>query len=174
MTLKRRTTSQEERALFLESFREARPLARKTKSSAHAAKKTPHAHGTKSGTSETGINGTTSERLRRGLIEPEVRLDLHGYTVKAAHRALILFLRGAQKSGARLGLVVTGKGARAHDPHAPFDLGFDKHARGSLKSLTPRWLAEPELAQIVAASRPAHRRHGGAGALYVYLRKRPR
>ena len=42
---------------------------------------------------------------------------------------------------------------------------------GILRAMVPRWLHEPELARWVADIRPAHRRHGGAGALYVYLRK---
>ena len=37
--------------------------------------------------------------------------------------------------------------------------------------MTPRWLREPGLAELIADVREAHRRHGGAGALYVYLRK---
>jgi DNA-nicking Smr family endonuclease len=38
--------------------------------------------------------------------------------------------------------------------------------------MVPRWLKEAELAALIAHSRPAHARHGGGGALYVYLRKR--
>jgi DNA-nicking Smr family endonuclease len=37
--------------------------------------------------------------------------------------------------------------------------------------MVPRWLAEPELKALVARVQPAHIRHGGGGALYVYLRK---
>jgi DNA-nicking Smr family endonuclease len=40
--------------------------------------------------------------------------------------------------------------------------------------MTPRWLKEAELAPLVAEVRSAHGRHGGAGALYIYLRKAPR
>jgi DNA-nicking Smr family endonuclease len=42
---------------------------------------------------------------------------------------------------------------------------------GVLKQMVPRWLKEPELAALIAAVRPAHTKHGGEGALYVYLRK---
>ncbi len=65
--------------------------------------------------------------------------------------------------------MVTGKGAKDPAPDEPFDM--ERNARGVLKTMTPRWLAEPELAPLVADVRSAHRSHGGAGALYVYLRK---
>jgi DNA-nicking Smr family endonuclease len=48
---------------------------------------------------------------------------------------------------------------------------LDARSRGVLKTAVPRWLKEPALAGIVADMREAHRKHGGAGALYVYLRK---
>jgi DNA-nicking Smr family endonuclease len=43
--------------------------------------------------------------------------------------------------------------------------------RGVLKLMTPRWLKEPGIGELIADVREAHRRHGGSGALYVYLRK---
>jgi DNA-nicking Smr family endonuclease len=42
---------------------------------------------------------------------------------------------------------------------------------GVLKEMVPRWLNEKAFAALIAGSGPAHRNHGGAGALYVYLRK---
>ena len=66
--------------------------------------------------------------------------------------------------------MVTGKGTPPA-PDAPFDLELNSRARGVLKTLAPRWLQEPGLARFVADVRSAHRKHGGAGALYVYLRK---
>ena len=43
---------------------------------------------------------------------------------------------------------------------------------GVLKQMVPRWLNEKAFAALISGSGPAHRRHGGDGALYVYLRKR--
>lgn len=164
---RKRVVSEDERRLFEEQFKEARPLA-----------ETPAAHKTRGKTRSkaalTGIDGRTAERLRRGTMEPEARLDLHGFTEAAAHSALIAFLRSAQMRGHRLVLVVTGKGMKEQDPYAPFDLELAARSRGVLKSMVPRWLAEPSLGGIVADSRTAHRKHGGAGALYIYLRKPPR
>jgi DNA-nicking Smr family endonuclease len=161
---RKRTVTDEERALFEQGFKEARPLADPTSPSKPA--KTAKSHET-----HTGVDGRTAERLRRGTMEPNARLDLHGFTEAAAHGALITFLRSAQMRGHRLVLVVTGKGTRKPDPYAPFDLELDARSRGVLKTAVPRWLKEPALAGIVADMREAHRKHGGAGALYVYLRK---
>ncbi len=119
----------------------------------------------------SGIDGRTAERLRKGAIEPDATLDLHGLTEAAAHRALTMFLRSAMSRGARLTLIVTGKGLKTPAPDEPFDLELDRRARGVLRAIVPRWLQEPDLARFVADVRSAHRRHGGNGALYVYLRK---
>ncbi|MGH6878786.1 MAG: Smr/MutS family protein [Rhizomicrobium sp.] len=121
-----------------------------------------------------GIDGNTADRLRRGLLDPHARLDLHGLTERAAHRALVTFLRGAKTRKLRLVLIVTGKGGNAGsrgDEDVAFDLGLDMRMRGVLRTMTPRWLQEPGLAELIAHTCEAHRRHGGAGALYVYLRK---
>jgi DNA-nicking Smr family endonuclease len=110
--------------------------------------------------------------LRKGALEPDRRIDLHGLTEAAAHRALLSFLRGAQRNGDKLALVITGKGARKPDPYEPFDLELESRARGVLKAMVPRWFREPEFATLIADYRSAHIRHGGGGALYVYLKKK--
>lgn len=163
----RRKTTDEERALFVDAFKETRPLKPAARPASKAAAK-PVAQAQRK--LPGGLDGNTADRLRKGEMEPDRRIDLHGLTEAAAHRSLLVFLRGARKSGARLVLVITGKGAREPDPHAPFAMDFG--ARGVLKSMVPRWLKEPEFAELIADHRAAHRRHGGPGALYVYLRKR--
>jgi len=122
----------------------------------------------------TGIDGRTAEKLRKGALEPDATIDLHGLTESAAHSALVAFVRNASRGGARLLLVVIGKGLKPAAPDEPFDLELDRRTRGVLKVMTPRWLREAELARFVADVRTAHRRHGGSGALYVYLRKERR
>lgn len=103
------------------------------------------------------------ERLRRGRMEPEARIDLHGMTQERAHAALTGFILGAQATGLRLVLVITGKG-REGDPLAP-------HRRGALRHAAPHWLAAPPLGAKILQVAPAHFRHGGGGAYYVYLRR---
>jgi DNA-nicking Smr family endonuclease len=157
---RKRSVSEEERKLFETAYREATPLA-----PALLKKIAPEA---KNRLTPGGLNGRTAERLNRGDVDPQARLDLHGMTERAAHGALITFIRGAWSRGLRLVIVVTGKGAKAAQADEPFVMDS---RRGILKTLTPRWLAEPELAGLIADVRSAHRSHGGGGALYVYLRK---
>jgi DNA-nicking Smr family endonuclease len=106
------------------------------------------------------------EKLRRGRLEPETRLDLHGLTADRAHAALDRFVTGAHAAGRRLVLVITGKG-RPGDGH-----WSGPASGGVLRHNVPRWLALPPLSGLVLHVAPAHRRHGGEGALYVYLRRR--
>ena len=156
-----RKTSEDEKALFAKHFAETRPLAPTTRRAALAK---PSQLG------PTGLNGATQDRLRRGVLEPDARLDLHGMTERDAHRALLVFLKSAQMRGCRLVLVVTGKG-RPQADDAPFDMELNRRSRGVLKSAVPRWLSEREFAGLVAGTQAAHKRHGGEGALYIYLRR---
>jgi DNA-nicking Smr family endonuclease len=111
-------------------------------------------HGTAS-----GIDKRTLARLRRGLIAPEVRLDLHNLRQDEAHRQLSGVLATSQAAGRRCVLVITGKG-----------YGLDGSV-GVLKGMVPRWLAEaPNRARVLAFCHAA-RAHGGEGALYVLLRR---
>lgn len=104
-----------------------------------------------------GLDGSTKRKLEKGEITPSAKLDLHGMTESAAHGALLTFLHTAHSRGDRLVLVVTGKG----------EMG-----RGVLRQMVPRWLEEAPMAVVIAEKRWAHKRHGGEGALYVYLKKR--
>jgi DNA-nicking Smr family endonuclease len=98
-------------------------------------------------------------RLARGGDAIHGRLDLHGMTQARAHDALLGFLRSSQAKGARVVLVITGKGA---DPYGE---------RGVLKRQVPMWLRLPEFRDMVIGSETAAIGHGGEGALYVRLRR---
>lgn len=104
-------------------------------------------------------------RLKRGKLEPEARIDLHGLRVDRAHAELTGFILRAQTRGFRLVLVITGKGQR-EDPYDPMP-----RRRGVLKTQVPVWLRMAPLAQAVLQVSEAHRKHGGEGAYYVYLRR---
>jgi DNA-nicking Smr family endonuclease len=110
------------------------------------------------------MDAGTFAKLKRGKLRPEARIDLHGMTLAEAHPALIGFVLNARAAGKRLVLVITGKG-RANDWEAPIPA-----RAGRLRHDVPRWLSLPPLASAVLQVAPAHRRHGGEGALYVYLR----
>lgn len=102
------------------------------------------------------------QRVARGREAIDARLDLHGFTQTQAHAALLRFLRRAQADGMRMVLVVTGKGT----PKAG-----ETHERGVLKRQVPLWLSLPEFRPLVVGYEDAHIGHGGAGALYVRLRR---
>jgi DNA-nicking Smr family endonuclease len=88
------------------------------------------------------------------------RIDLHGRSQGEAHATLLAFLHRAQSHGARIVLVITGKGA-----------GEFGGSRGILKRQVPLWLNLPEFRTYVSGLEQAHVEHGGEGALYVRLRR---
>ncbi|SET38484.1 Smr/MutS family protein [Oceanicella actignis] len=116
-----------------------------------------------------GLDRRTARRLRAGRREPEARLDLHGMTAERAHAALTGFVRASRMRGLRCVLIITGKGGRARC--AGEDAPFMAPAEGVLRRAAPRWLRAGPLAGMVVGIYPAHRRHGGEGAFYVYLKK---
>lgn len=103
-----------------------------------------------------GLDKSTGERLFKGQMTIEGRLDLHGLTQAQAHDRLQDFLSRQARAGARCLLIVTGKGAAGG---------------GVLKENVPRWLNEPALRRYLVAFGWAQPRHGGQGALYVLLKR---
>lgn len=97
-------------------------------------------------------------KIRRGRLDVDARLDLHGMRQAEAQRALIGFLRRAQAEGAKVVIVVTGKGSTREDG-------------GVLRRMAPMWLEAPNLRDIVIGFGAAARHHGGEGALYVRIRR---
>ncbi|HEY3696056.1 MAG TPA: Smr/MutS family protein [Phenylobacterium sp.] len=105
------------------------------------------------------IEPRRKHRLARERDPIAARIDLHGMTQDEARAALERFLFRAWENGYRAALVITGKGVQGD---------------GILKRRTPEWLAAPSLGPVVAGVSDAHRKHGGEGALYVALKRRPR
>jgi DNA-nicking Smr family endonuclease len=96
-------------------------------------------------------------------VEVAAALDLHGYNQEQARMAFFGFLRAQQRTEATVVLVVTGKGGR---------LVAGEATAGVLKKRFPDWLAEPAIRPLIAGFAPAHARHGGGGAFYVFLKRR--
>jgi DNA-nicking Smr family endonuclease len=94
---------------------------------------------------------------RAGAIE--ARLDLHGMTQAQAHVALLRFLHRSQADGAKVVLVITGKGVRGGGEH------------GVLRRQVPLWLSLPEFRDMIVGFEAAAIAHGGDGAMYVRLRR---
>jgi len=122
-----------------------------------------------------GLDGANAGRLIKGRLEIEARLDLHGHRQDEAERILVDFIRRNHGYGKRCVLVITGKGRSqkniARDESSVSGRYTIPERRGVLFDLVPAWLAAPGLAPYVVAFSPAQAKHGGSGALYVYLRR---
>ena len=110
------------------------------------------------------------ERLAgRGRLPIDAVLDLHGHTQRTAEAVLRRFVTEGHARGARCLLVITGKGAP--DLSGPAS-GWEGHGgKGVLRARLHDWLSEEPLRQLVSRASPAHPRHGGGGAFYVFLKR---
>lgn len=106
------------------------------------------------------------DRLRKGKIKPDARLDLHGMTAAQAHSELTAFIHRSHAAGKRLALVITGKGNSTREEE-----GIMPTRQGILRHSLPHWLDRPDLRPKILQITPAHAKHGGGGAYYVYLRR---
>jgi DNA-nicking Smr family endonuclease len=105
-----------------------------------------------------GVDRATVERLKRGQINIEARIDLHGLDQRQAFADLMCFIEASTSADRRAILVITGKGAVGG---------------GVLRRNVPGWLMSSPLAGRILTVQQAHPRHGGNGALYVLLRRKP-
>lgn len=104
----------------------------------------------------------TLQRLVRGSVSIDGKIDLHGMTQAQAHGRLHGYLAGAQARGHKTILVITGKGGDR----------YGGEERGILRRVVPMWLQLPEFRSLVAGFEEAHGTHGGSGALYVRIRRK--
>ena len=104
---------------------------------------------------EGPVPRSTDKSVRKGRVEIDGRIDLHGMTQAQARKALGTALMRTAKRGGRCLLVITGKGPQLE---------------GVLRTQLPVWLSGPDLRPQIASFAQAHMRHGGAGAWYVFLR----
>jgi DNA-nicking Smr family endonuclease len=115
----------------------------------------------------------TAQRLGRGSVEPDARIDLHGENLETARYILLNFIVRQRQSGNRMLLILTGKGA---SPFARHTLHGHSHfhtpeREGKLRREVPMWFHETEFRSHIIGFQPAHPRHGGGGAFYVKLRR---
>lgn len=120
------------------------------------------------------LDRRTAQKLSRGQVEPEARLDLHGDSLETARLRLAHFVARERHNGAKFVLVITGKGTSPYARHTLHGFGhFHAPEReGRLRRELPHWLAEEQFRHHVVGFQPAHPRHGGGGAFYLRLRKR--
>ena len=101
-------------------------------------------------------NRGRERRIRRGQAAISATLDLHGHTQDSAQSQLLRFLSRHQHAGARCVLVITGKG---------------RLGEGVLRRQLLRWLGTHDARSLVSGYAEAHRKHGGSGAWYIFLKK---
>lgn len=108
------------------------------------------------------LDASWDRQIKNGALVPDRIVDLHGDTLARAHARIDAELAAASAAGDRVILLITGKpgGTRPGE------------GRGAIRAVVGDWLAASRHAGRIAAVRPAHRRHGGAGALYLILRRR--
>ncbi len=106
-----------------------------------------------------GVDKRTDEKVRKGRMGIDGRIDLHGMTQSEAHHALSGFIRRSHIMGRRMVLVITGKGQMPR-------------GEGVLRLSVPRWLREADVGPLVLSVHQAQPQHGGGGAYYVLLKRR--
>lgn len=106
------------------------------------------------------IERPVQKKIAKGRLQLEARIDLHGLVQSEAHAMLLGFLVHAHERGLRHVLVITGKGS---------SMGSE----GALKRAVPLWFSKPEFRFLISGYETASRGHGGEGALYVRLARRP-
>jgi DNA-nicking Smr family endonuclease len=121
-----------------------------------------------------GLNRLDTQKLSRGNVDIDGRIDLHGMSVARARSALLNFIESSRDLDRRNILVITGKGASPFTRHTlhSVDVYHASERQGVLRAELSHWLHEREFARHVVGFQPAHPRHGGGGAFYIRLRRK--
>jgi DNA-nicking Smr family endonuclease len=177
---RKRSLSEEERALWESVAKQIKPLRKKPRAAKaeaaepspppkpaastrpHPPAKIPHPPKPESSAAPplAPLGRRERSQLSRGKKQIDARLDLHGMTQTRAHHALSGFLQRAHHDGLTFVLIITGKGK----------MGAESE-RGVLRRQVPHWLSLPEFRALVVGFEEAHIGHGGEGALYVRIRR---
>ena len=96
------------------------------------------------------------KRTRRGRVEIDATIDLHDLYQMPARAALVKAIIRASNRNHKCVLVITGKG---------------KRGEGVLRRNFPEWISQEPIRPLVATYAPAHIKHGGSGAWYVFLKR---
>ena len=107
-----------------------------------------------------GLAPVILSKLRAGSFSHEGHVDLHGHNMEQAYAQLVLFIKHAYQNGKRHLIVVTGRGKNS------------PNGTGVLRERVHAWFTRDPFKRVVLAFCSAKLGDGGAGALYVLLRKR--
>jgi DNA-nicking Smr family endonuclease len=106
------------------------------------------------------INKRMKSKLERGLIRPEIKLDLHGKTLSEAKTLVLQFIKSSVNNNIRCILVITGKKKTLNG------------SKGLIRENLPLWLRENELFNYILFHCYAIKKDGDDGARYILLRKK--
>ena len=115
---------------------------------------------------DRAVDPAIHKKVRRGRIDIDGTIDLHGMTQTVARETLRRYIGARAARGDRTLLVITGKGTKTDN-----DYISAMTERGILRTMLPIWLSEPGLSHMISGWSLAARGHGGEGAWYVRLRR---
>jgi len=97
------------------------------------------------------------------------KIDLHGFTLEEANRAIESFIKKCFDEGVTKIIVITGKGLRSksiENPYLSKDLSI-------LKYSVPEFMeSNKNLMKMIIESTDAKIEDGGSGAFYIYLKNK--
>ncbi len=111
-----------------------------------------------------------NKELKRGKINIDRRIDLHGYNLVEAYEKFITEVKKNYNKNKRCILFITGKGV-----HKKTENEQDKSQKlfyGKIKNSIINWINEDDLKKYILTYQDAGFEHGGDGAIFVYLRKK--
>ena len=114
--------------------------------------------------------GEVNKELKRGKINVDRRIDLHGYGLIEAHEKFISEVKKNYDKNKRCLLIITGKGV--HKKIENEQGASPKLFYGKIKNSIINWINEDDINKYILTYQDAGFEHGGDGALFVYLRKK--
>ena len=107
---------------------------------------------------EEGSDKRTTKIMKRGKLEVNAKIDLHGFTEDQAFSAVKTFILSSFYSKKRNLLIITGKGSSITKSSV-------------LRTKLPEWLNLEGIRERIIRFSSASNKHGGNGAFYVLLKK---
>ena len=102
-------------------------------------------------------------------IEKIKKIDLHGYTIEEANKAIEQFIQKSFNENVTKIIVITGKGLRSKNVENPYlskDLSI-------LKYSVPEFIENnKDLMRLIIETTDAKIEDGGSGAFYIYLKNK--
>ncbi len=111
----------------------------------------------------TMLDGHWDRKIHKGVVSPDICIDLHGTALSGAYARLDGALEMAIAQRLKIVLLITGK-IRVHDRTSG-------SGRGAIAAVVHDWISASRHASHISAVRTAHPRHGGNGALYIVLKR---